>query len=102
MRIAGLDSVTLIHALKEFLPGVDYPDREVLMAGRARILIPPRIDEKAWRELRVYVREGPFFALEQARRRHHLERQIAELESRPASEGRARTLHLLRVQLESL
>ena len=39
MRIVALDSVTLIHAFKELLSGVSYPDREREMSGRANILI---------------------------------------------------------------
>ncbi len=39
MRSAGLDSVTLIYAFKEFLPGVSYAEHDRVMAGRAKILI---------------------------------------------------------------
>jgi hypothetical protein len=69
--------------------------------------IPPRVDEKAWQELRAAIREERLFALERAeqmsvRRRHELERRIADLELRPSSEARAKTLHLLRTKLASL
>jgi hypothetical protein len=72
-----------------------------------KIRIPRSGDEKAWKQLRVSIREGRFSALElaenmRARRRHHLERQITDLQSRPANEGRAKTLKLLREQLASL
>jgi predicted nucleic acid-binding protein len=39
VRIAGLDSVTLIYAFKEFLPGVSYPEYDRVMASRAKILM---------------------------------------------------------------
>ena len=39
MTSAGLDSVTLIHAFKEFVPGISYSQLEREMAGRAKILI---------------------------------------------------------------
>ena len=72
-----------------------------------KIRIPSKSDERAWEDLRACIREGRFAAVERlermrVHRRHRLERQIAELEKRPANEGRARTLHLLRERLASL
>ena len=80
--------------------------RDCLCLG-TKIRIPPRGDDKAWKELRVSIREGRFSALQlaenmRARRRHYLERKIADLESRPAKEGRAKTLKLLREELASM
>jgi hypothetical protein len=72
-----------------------------------KIRIPSKGDERAWQDLRVGIREQRIADVERSermrvRRRHRLERQIAELEARPTNEGRARTLHLLREQLASL
>jgi len=39
VKTAGLDSVTLIHAFQELIPGVSNPNREVEMAGGAKILM---------------------------------------------------------------
>ncbi|MDR3633535.1 MAG: hypothetical protein P4L84_06845, partial [Isosphaeraceae bacterium] len=57
--------------------------------------------------LHASIRARRLAALERAERmrvcrRHRLERQIADLESRPANEGRAKTLNLLREQLASV
>ena len=91
-----------------------YPDAVPCpQCGRAcrclgtKIRIPAKGDERAWRDLRVGIREQLLADQERsermrARRRHRLERQIAELEARPANEGRAGALHLLRERLASL
>ena len=39
MSSAGLDSVTIIYATKEFLAGESYSEHDRMMAGRAKILI---------------------------------------------------------------
>lgn len=72
-----------------------------------KIRIPPRGDEKAWKDLRVWLRGNRHAAAEQAERmrvlqRHSLEQQIADLEARPTNDGRTRALQQLRKQLESL
>jgi hypothetical protein len=58
-----------------------------------QIRVPARVDERAWRELRARLRDARSARAEAAvysrvRRRHQLERQIAELEARPANEAR--------------
>ena len=72
-----------------------------------KIRIPPKSADKAWRELRASTYEGRLDTLERAERlrklrRHRLERQIADLEVRPANEGRTKTLSQLREELSSL
>ncbi len=72
-----------------------------------KIRIPAKGDERAWRDLRVGISEQRLADQERsdrmrARRRHRLERQIAELEARPANEGRDRALQLLRERLASM
>ena len=71
-----------------------------------KIRIPSKGDEREWQHLRVAIRETRLADVERGERmrvrRHRLERQIAELETRPANEGRARTLQQLREKLASL
>jgi hypothetical protein len=72
-----------------------------------KLRIPARSDEKAWQKLRTSVREGRLAAIEYTERmrvchRHRLERQIADLQARPANEGRTKALRLLWDQLASL
>jgi hypothetical protein len=72
-----------------------------------RIRIPSKTDERAWQELRDSIRAARLGDAEQwqrmrVRRRHRLERQIADLEARPSNEGRARSLQQLREKLASL
>jgi hypothetical protein len=71
-----------------------------------KIRIPTQGDDRAWQTLRSSVREQRLVAVERrermrVRRRHRLEREIAELEARPANEGRARTIQRLREELAS-
>jgi len=71
-----------------------------------KIRIPSKGDDRAWQALRSSVREWRIAAVERmermrVRRRHVLERQIAELETRPANEGRERTIRRLREELAS-
>jgi hypothetical protein len=80
--------------------------RDALCLG-TKIRIPTVSDEKSWEILRTSVSERRIAAQERADRlrvrlRHHLEKQITEIEARPANEGRAATLQLLRKQLSSL
>jgi hypothetical protein len=70
------------------------------------IRIPAKSNDSAWRDLRVSIREQRLAAQERmdrlrVRRRHRLERQIADLEARPTIEGRDRALQLLRERLAS-
>jgi hypothetical protein len=71
-----------------------------------RIRIPAKGDERAWRELRVDIRERELANQERIERkrvrRHRIERRIADLEARPSNEGRVRTLRRLRERLASL
>ena len=72
-----------------------------------KIRIPPKNDRKSWRELSTCCREGRLAALERiermrVRRRHRLERQIVELESRPANERQIKEIRILREQLATL
>jgi hypothetical protein len=72
-----------------------------------KIRIPPRGDDRAWQTLRSFLREQRLVAVElmermRVRRCHRLERRIAELETRAADKGRARTIQRLRQELASL
>jgi hypothetical protein len=90
-----------------------YPDAVPCpQCGRAccclgtKIRIPAKGDEPAWRDLRDGIREQRLADHERiermrVRRRHRLERQIADLEARPPNEGRAKALQLLRDRLAS-
>ena len=71
-----------------------------------KIRIPTKADDRAWQALRSSIREQRLAAVERmermrVRRRHRLERQIAELEARPANEGRERAIQRLREELAS-
>ena len=71
-----------------------------------KIRIPTRGDDRAWQTLRSSIREQRLAAIERmerirVRRRHQMERQNAELEDRPANEGRGRAIHRLREELAS-
>lgn len=91
----------------------EYPgDVPCPQCGRAcrclgtRIRIPSRDDARAWYDLRVVIRDQRLAELEHSepsrvRDRHHLERQIADIESRPSNEDRDRTLRQLRARLAS-
>jgi hypothetical protein len=71
-----------------------------------KIRIPTKGDDREWETLRSSLREQRLVAVERmerirVRRRHRLERQIAELEARPANEGRARMIERLQEKLAS-
>jgi hypothetical protein len=72
-----------------------------------KIRIPGKRDDRRWNALRSYLSLQRRVALEnrehiRVRRRHGLERRIAEIESRPVKEGRLRTLHELKERLACL
>ena len=70
-----------------------------------KLRIPTKGDDRAWQALRSFILEQGVTAVEQervrVRHRHRLERQIAELEARPANDGRERTIQRLRKELAS-
>ncbi len=68
-----------------------------------KIRIPSKEAKRAWRELRIYIRESRLAAVEhRLRLRHQLERQISELEAAPLTEEETGALHRLKNQLASL
>lgn len=85
----------------------DVPCPQCGQAARClgtKIRIPAKDDDRAWQSLLASIRERRLAAVERmelmrVRRRHELERHIAELEARPANKGRQRTIQLLRKEL---
>jgi hypothetical protein len=71
-----------------------------------KLRIPTKGDDRSWHALRSSIRKQRLATLEyskrmRVRRRHRLERQIAELEALPANEGRESAIQRLRGKLAS-
>ncbi len=72
-----------------------------------KIRIPSKGDVRAWQDLRdgtlaARLANAERLGRMKARRRHQLERRIADLEAHPINERRTRMLHRLREELASL
>ncbi|RLE32396.1 MAG: hypothetical protein DRJ61_09545, partial [Acidobacteria bacterium] len=70
-----------------------------------KIRVPPRRDPRAWLELLEALRSEHHSFLdrrqwEEVARRHQIEKEIAELESRPDNIGRTDLIRKLRRELE--
>jgi Fe-S-cluster containining protein len=69
-----------------------------------KIPVPPKRDERAWRELREQLQREKanaveFFHLRRVRERHEFEKLLAKLQTRPSNPGRTRMIRKLKRQL---
>jgi len=69
-----------------------------------KIPLPAKADEKAWKSLRQNLRDELAAVADvshrlKVRRRHDIEKQIASIEARPSSPGRAKLIRDLRKEL---